>query len=167
MTITTIGAPVLCRNRMSGPTVIASDPKSTHEVIFGGANSPDGSDVQPIPEELLRTPQFAKALKLGVLAVEEGEDNAFVANALKAQSDAFWKRNEAEKLTAMESLETPRDDDLVAVQCIGPGTRADTRCDNTIPVRAREKDNKPPLCDQHAGLVDRCVRRGTGDWKVE
>lgn len=165
--ITEAYAPVLCQNKMAGPTVIAASPKSDHEVIFGGAGSPDGSDVQPIPAELLRTPAFAKAIKLGVLAVVQGEDNPAVAAALQNQSDAFWKRAEDDKREALSKLEAPAEDDLVGVQCIGPGTRPGAQCEKLVPVRARERNSRPPLCDVHAHLVESCTRRGTGDWKVE
>ena len=158
---------VLARNKMSGPTVLADSPKENYQVIFAGAGDPSGGDVQPIPDELVRVPAFARNIALGVIEIVDGQDNPIVAAALKAQSNAFWQKNEAEKLTALETLEAPRDDDLVAVTCIGPGTRADTQCEDTIPVRAREKDNKPPLCDRHAGLLERCIRRGSGAWVVE
>jgi hypothetical protein len=157
---------VLARNKMSGPTVLADSPKENFQVIFAGAGDPAGGDVQPIPDELVRVPAFARNIALGVIEIVDGQDNPAVARALNAQSAAFWQKNEAEKLSAMESLEAPKDDDLVAVQCIGPGTRADTQCEDTIPVRAREKDNQAPLCDRHAGLRERCGRMGTGPWKV-
>lgn len=167
MTAATVETLVMCQNMTPGPLVIASSPKSDNEVIFQGKGSPDGNDVQPIPEGLLRSPAFGKAIKQGTLKVVEGADNPIVANALQAQSDAYWKRMDTDKLAALETLESPKDDDLVAVQCIGPGTREDTVCEDTIPVRAREKDNKPPLCTRHAHLLERCVRRGSGAWAVE
>jgi hypothetical protein len=66
----------------------------------------------------------------------------------------------------MESLEPPAENDLVAIQCIGPGTRPDTQCEDTIPVRARERDNAAPLCTRHEHLREVCGRMGTGPWKV-
>lgn len=166
MTAATIDTLVMCQNMTPGPLVIASSPKSDNEVIFEGKGSPTGGDVQPIPEGLLRSPAFGKAIKQGTLKVVEGADNPIVENALQAQSDAYWKRMDSEKVSAMESLETPRDDDLVAVQCIGPGTRADTQCEDTIPVRAREMNAKAPLCARHEHLREQCGRMGTAPWKV-
>lgn len=168
MSVATPYQTVLCRNKMAGPTVLASDPKSTHEVIWGGMGAPDGSDVQPVPEEILRTPAFARNLALGVIEViSGGDENPVVQAALKVQSDAFWKRVDADKATALASLETTPDNDMIAVQCIGPGTRPGTQCEDTIPVRVREKDAAPPLCARHTGLSDRCLRRGTGPWMLE
>ena len=159
--------PVMCRNMMLGPTVIASDPKSTHEVIFGGKDAPDGSDVQPIPEELVRTPQFSKAISMGILQVIQGEDNAAVQAAMQIQSDAFWRRAKQDNDAAMASLETTPDNDMIAVQCIGPGTRPGTQCEDTIPVRVREMNAAPPLCARHVQLAERCLRRGNGPWILE
>jgi hypothetical protein len=167
MTTATITQPVMCQNMTPGPLVIASSPKSDNEVIFGGHGNPNGEDVQPIPEGLLAAPAFSRALKQGTLKVVLGDDNPIVQGALQAQSDAYWKRMDTDKLAAMETLEAPKDDDLVAVQCIGPGTREGVQCEDTVPVRAREKDSKPPLCDRHAVLLERCVRRGSGAWAVE
>jgi len=159
--------PVMCRNKMAGPTVIASDPKSTHEVIFSGAGAPDGGDVQPIPDELIRVPAFSRAISLGILEVIQGSDNEAVRAALQVQSDAFWKRSQQDNETALASLDAPADNDLIAVACIGPGTRPGTRCEDTIPVRAREQDAQPPLCSRHQSLASRCLRRGTGPWELE
>lgn len=169
MSVATYQAPVLCRNRtpLGGPTVISSDPKSTHEVIFGSPGAQDGSDVQPVPEELLRTPQFAKAISTGVLEVVSGEDNPLIVAALKAQNDSFQRRASADKDKALLVLDQSPDNDMIAVQCIGPGTRPDTRCENTIPLRVREKDAAPPLCNLHASLAMNCVRRGNGPWTLE
>ena len=158
---------VMCRNMMDGATHIASDPRQTHSVIFAGSGDPNGEDVQPIPEELLRTPQFVRELRQGVLSVVQGEDNPIVQAALQKQSDSFRARMKADELKAREVLDAPAQDDMIAVQCIGPGTRPDTTCEDQIPVRARDKDSQPPLCSRHRDLVDRCVRRGSGPWVLE
>ena len=161
-------APVMVRNKMAGPTVLASDPKSTHEVIWSGRGAPDGGDVQPVPEEILRTPAFARNLALGVIEIISGaEDNELASQALKVQSDAFWKRSAEQEETALASLEPAADNDLVAVACIGPGSRPGASCEEQIPVRARELNAAPPLCSRHLHLADQCIRRGTGPWQIE
>ena len=160
-------APVLCQNEMSGPTVISSDLKGTYEVTFAGKGDPSGGDVQPIPPEILATVQFSKAVSLNILSVVEGADNPIVAAALSKQSDAFRKRIEQEKVTATEYLDAPQEDDLVAVECIGPGTRPDTACGEMIPIRAREASSRPPLCSRHEALADQCVKRGRNPWVLE
>lgn len=161
-------APVMVQNRTDTIVVLASDPKQTHEVIWGALGAQDGTDIQPVPEEIIRTPAFARSLAIGIIAVVDGgEGNDAVQAALKIQGDAYRKRLAQEKDASLAVLETEPDNDLVAVQCIGPGTRPDTRCEDTIPVRAREMNASPPLCTRHAILADRCVRRGNGPWTLE
>lgn len=166
MSTATIATPVVCRNKMAGPTVIASDQKSTHEVIFQGSGDQDGNDVQYVPEEIIKTPQFARAVSQGILEVIQGEDNAAVQLALQNQSDAFWRRAKAESDKAIESLDQPADNDLVVMPCIGPGSREGAVCGEDVPVRQRESMVNPPLCSRHAGLTESCVRRGSGAWQL-
>jgi hypothetical protein len=152
---------------MGGPTVIASDPKSTYEVRFEGADDPDGGDIQLIPEEIVRTPAFAKAISQGIFEVIEGEENEAVREALTRQNDAFWRRAKQDKDSAMATLEAPADNDMIVINCIGPGSRPGAICGEEVPVRQREAVLNPPLCARHAGLAAQCVRRGTGPWMLE
>jgi hypothetical protein len=158
---------VVCRNRMSGPTVIASDQKSTHEVVFQGRGDPSGADYQPVPDAIVCTPQFARAVAMGILEVTQGTGNEAVKAALAAQSDAFWRRAEQDRSDALAVLETPADNDLISVACIGPGSRPGAVCGENIPVRARDAALAPPLCARHTGLAERCIKRGTGAWQLE
>lgn len=158
---------VLCKNMMSGPTVIASDPKQTHEVTFGPRNDPNGEDVQPIPEALIKSPAFRRAIRQGILQVVQGEDNPLIADALARQSDAFSKRMAADELAAKESLESAAGNDMIAVTCIGPGTREGNTCEEQVPVRADQQGSRPPLCDRHEYLAERCLKRGNGPWQLE
>lgn len=158
---------VMCQNMMGGPTVIASDPKQTHEVIFQGHNHPDGEDVQPIPEDLMRTPQFRRAIRQGIIRAVSGENNPVIQSALARQSDAFHKRLAADELRAREVLDAPAEDDLIAVICIGPGTREGNTCEEQVPIRAREQGSRPPLCSRHQHLAEMCVKRGSSPWTLE
>ena len=171
MTVDVTGVPgldtVMCRNMMSGPTVIASDPKQTHEVIFGPKDDPQGEDIQPIPEALVKSPAFAKAIRQGILAVVAGEDNPVVQAALTRQTDAFQKRIQADNLKARESLDAPSQNDMLVVTCIGPGSREGTTCEEQIPVRAADAGSKPPLCSRHEHLTELAVKRGSQPWTLE
>lgn len=157
---------VMCQNQMSGPTVIAGDAKRNYEVVFQGKGHPDGEDVQPIPEALLRTIQFQRAISRGVLKVIEGADHPVVQQALSRQSDAFAKRMQAQDLAAREVLDAPADNDITVVNCIGPGSRDGAVCGEQVPLRQGDT-GRPPLCDRHQGLKDRCVKRGDGPWTLE
>jgi hypothetical protein len=160
-------ATVMCRNMMSGPTVIASDPKQTHEVIFQGKDDPNGEDVQPIPEEMKRSPAFARAIRQGILQVVAGEDDPIIKGALARQTDAFAKRMAADELKARESLDHKADSDLIVVTCIGPGPREGTTCEEQLPVRSADQGSRPPLCARHEHLSGLCVKRGSGPWQLE
>lgn len=159
--------PVVCQNEMAGPTVIAADIKGTYEVRFDGKGDPSGGDVQRIPPEVVSTVQFANAIAKGILTVSEGEENPLVAKAMERQNDAFWARAKQDRDDALATLDQPAENDMIAVSCIGPGTRPGASCDEQIPVRAREAGSVPPLCTRHAGMADQCVKRGREPWKLE
>lgn len=157
---------VMCQNQMSGPTVIAADAKRNYEVVFGGKDDPDGNDVQPIPDTLLRTIAFQRAISKGVLKVIEGAEHPVVQQALSRQTDAFAKRMKAQQLADREVLDAPAAADILVVNCIGPGSRKGAVCGEQVPQRHGES-GKPPLCDRHVMLSDRCVKRGDGPWVLE
>lgn len=157
---------VMCQNQMSGPTVIAGDAKRNYEVVFQGKGHPDGEDVQPIPDALMRTIAFQRALSRGVLRVVEGQDHPIVVQALARQTDSFARRMQAQDMAAREVIDAPADNEITVVNCIGPGSRPGAVCGEQVPVRQGDS-GKPPLCDRHQGLKDNCVKRGDGPWVLE
>jgi hypothetical protein len=157
---------VMCQNQMSGRTVIAADAKRNYEVVWEGKGDPDGNDVQPIPDALLRTIQFQRAISRGVIKVIEGADHPVVRQALARQNDSFAKRMAASDMAAREVIDSPSENDIMVVNCFGPGSREGAVCGEQVPVRSGDT-GKPPLCDRHAGLKDRCVKRGDGPWVLE
>jgi hypothetical protein len=172
MTITTdaqplTGSSVMVQNQMHGPTVIAADAKRSYEITFAGVGDPSGDDVQEIPEELLRTKQFRDALRKGIFTVIEGDDHPVVVAAMARQTDRFKERIAADELSAREVLDAVADNDLVIVNCIGPGTRSGAVCGEMVPVKDKEQAGRPPLCDRHQHLSDRCLKRGNGPWAIE
>ena len=158
---------VMCQNQMPGPTVIAADAKRNYETVFAGKDDPDGNDVQPIPESLLRTIAFQRALRQGVLLVVEGTDHPVVVQAMSRQTDAFRNRMQAQETAARESIDQPSENDILVVICIGPGTREGTPCGDQVPVKSKDAASRPPLCGKHTQLSDRCVKRGDGPWILE
>lgn len=157
---------IMCQNQMAGPTVIAADAKRNYEVLFGGKGDPDGNDVQPIPEALLRTIQFQRAISRGILKVVEGEDHPVVQQALARQTDAFARKMKAQQVADREVLDAPAAADIIVVNCIGPGSRPGAVCGDQVPQRGDDA-GKPPLCDRHQTLAESCVKRGTGPWVLE
>lgn len=158
---------IVCQNQTASVLVIASDPRRTHEVTFEGKGSPGGGDYQHMPREIVATPAFARQIALGTLKVIQGEDDPLVQSAMQRQSDAYWKRAEEDKAAALSTLDETADNDYLVVNCIGPGTRPDAPCGENITVKAADAGAKVPLCDRHAHLTDKCIRRGTGPWVLE
>lgn len=158
---------VMCRNMMSGPTVIAYDAQRHYEVIFAGKGDPDGEDIQAIPEALMRSIAFQRALRQGVLSVTEGEDHPVVQAAMARQSDRFRQRMAADELAAREVLDAVHADDLIGVNCIGPGSREGAVCGELVPLKDKDQLTRPPLCDRHQHLSDFCVKRGSAPWALE
>jgi hypothetical protein len=158
---------VVVRNKTKGVLVIASDPKSTHEVTFAAMGDQGGEDYQHMPEEILRTPAFARQLAIGTLEVAEGGDNPLVEAAIKQQSGAFWQRAKQDDAEALSVLDHEPDNDYLAIPCIGPGPRPGATCGTEVPVKAASAGVQPPLCDVHIGLAERAVKRGSQPWAIE
>lgn len=158
---------VMVQNMMGGPTVIAADAKRNYEMIFAGKDDPQGEDVQEVPEELLRTKQFRDALRKGILAVVQGEDHPVVVAAMARQTSAFQQRMAKENLAAREVLDAVSDHDITVVTCIGPGSREGAVCGDMVPVKEKDQNSRPPLCDRHMHLADFAVKRGTQPWALE
>ena len=161
------GSSVMVRNMMPGPTVIAADAKRSYELTFAGRDDPSGDDVQEIPEELLRTKAFRDGLRKKIFEVVEGEDHPVVVAAMARQTDRFQQRMAADELAAREVLDAVADNDLVVVNCIGPGAREGAVCGDMVPVKDKEQAARPPLCDRHRHLADKCLKRGNGPWMIE
>lgn len=161
------GSSVMVRNRMPGPTVIAADAKRSYELNFAGKDDPQGEDVQEIPEELLRTKQFRDAIRKGIFEVVEGHDNPVVLQAMSRQSDSFQKRMAADELAAREVIDAASEDDLLVVNCIGPGSRQGAVCGDLVPVKEKDQAGKPPLCSKHSHLADFCTKRGNQPWVLD
>jgi hypothetical protein len=158
---------VMCQNQMSGPTVIAADAKRNYEIIFQGKGHPDGEDVQAIPEYLMHTIQFKNAIRKGILLVIEGEDHPVVVAAMRRQTDTFQKRLAADNLAAREVIDAAADNDIVIVNCIGPGSRDGAVCGEQVPLKDKDQASRPPLCDRHQHLADFCIKRGNQPWLLE
>lgn len=109
----------MVRNTQPGPTVISSDPKGTHFVEWAGAGDPSGGDIQPVPEEIVNTPQFEKAKRRGIFVlVEDGSLEA--SEALNKQVAAWNDSNSVKEDVIKASIEdAAARPDLVIDQPIG------------------------------------------------
>lgn len=153
--------PVLVRNAQRGPTVF-SDESTKQAFEWGGAGDPTGNDVQQVPESLLENVAFLRAINRGVLVVEQApphiqESLSQHAAPLATQSTA-WQDKQAQAMQeARAAIAEEVQEDLVQVTCVGPATRGDGACDQPIAVKDRTRNEKPPLCNQHAHLEPQYV----------
>lgn len=147
-----VQTPVLARNTEPGPLVMSSDPKGSDFTEWAGANDPNGNDVQPVPEGLLGHVQFMRCVQRGILVIENAEDNPEVVEAIERQNAAWKARRAQAQQQAESSIDYEANNDLIAAQCVGPGNRG-AQCDNTVSVKEKVANDKPPLCATHADLA--------------
>jgi len=148
--------PVMVRNTMDGPTVLSSDPKGSEFVEWQGAGDPQGGDVQICPASITDTVAFHKCVQRGILVLENPEDNPEIAQAIERQTQAWHDRQRLQTQRAQESISRDRNLDSIVLPCVGPGARG-ARCGVEVPVKEQTKNDKPPLCSQHAHLAHEYV----------
>lgn len=151
-------ATVMARNLMDGPTVISSDIHGTHSVEFQGHGDADGNDVQIIPEELIRTPQFTRAVHRGILAIDNPEDNPELLEAMERQTAAWHRRQKESTDSASSALDETPQNDIISMPCVGPNSRGSGACPNSVTVRAKDQYDVVPLCSAHENLRDQYVK---------
>jgi hypothetical protein len=152
-----VGGTVMARNKMGGPTVLSSDPRGTFEVRWEGRGDPSGGDVQYIPDEMLRIPAFARALKLGVIEIANPEDNPELVEALDRQAAKFHAAQAKAQDEVMATIDHEKTRDLVVQTCIGPATRGTGECGEQVAVHETHQHDAPPLCNRHASLAPEFV----------
>jgi hypothetical protein len=101
--------PVLVRNLAKGPSVFTDEPSKT-AIEWAGAGDPNGEDVQPVPDAIVKdNVNFSRSLVRGIFSVEEapGELKA----AIDAQAEGYKKRQAADEEEAEGTIsreeETP------------------------------------------------------------
>lgn len=151
-----VHAPVYVQNNQDGPTVLATDPKGTIVVEWAGKGDLNGNDIQPIPEEMLNHVAFTRALSRNVLSLLEDQSDPEVVDALHKQQEAWLARTQRSAKVATDAIESATNNDLIQMTCVGPGARGG-QCEIQVPVRDREKDTKPVLCDRHKDLAPEYV----------
>jgi hypothetical protein len=151
----------MVRNTQGGPTVIASDPKGTHQVEWAGADDPMGGDVQPVPQEIVDTVPFWNAIQKGILVVENLQDHPELQDRLDKQN-ASWKARQSQAADqAVAAIDQQANNDIVSVSCIGPDGKGG-KCGADVAVRDTQKDERPPLCERHASLAGEYVAEELG-----
>jgi hypothetical protein len=145
---------VLVRNTQKGPTVF-SDPTANVAIEWQGAGDPNGEDVQQVPVAVTESVAFVKSLRRGIFAIESADQATL--DALDAQTRAFQDRTTAAAQQALGVIDQQANNDLITVPCIGPADRGTGACGQPVPVREKQRLDKPPLCSRHEALSSQFI----------
>lgn len=148
---------IVARNLMDGVTVLASDVKGTHSVEWAAAGSPTGEDIQYIPEPVLESVAFKRALARGVVELLEDESDPEVVAALDKQVAAFRKRQMGAQEDVEATIERPTSRDHVSTWCVGPDNRGTGTCGEPVAISEALLKDVPPLCSRHKDLANRYI----------
>jgi hypothetical protein len=120
-----------------------------------------GNDIQAVPANLLNLVQFRRSLTRGIFEIVDEPDLVLQTNNLHRTE---WEnRQEQQQLAAAESMDEVQDNDLLMLTCIAPAQKNSIKqCETSVPVRAKEQDDAPPLCGEHKHLSTQFVLEYTG-----
>ena len=158
-----LNKPILLENWQPGPTIFTDD--QTHTSIeWAGHGDTSGGDIQAVPLSFLENINFLRILNRGILSLFDASDEvkdmieAQLGNSKLKDQAVQWRAEQNQKVKeATVSIEHTANHDLVAVKCIGPGSRQGIKCDVEIPVRELNVGEKPPLCENHKHLASQYV----------
>ncbi len=148
---------IVARNLMDGVTVLASDVKGTHSVEWAAYKDPTGDDIQFIPEEVMNSVAFKKALARGVVELLDEESDPEVVAALAKQVESFKRRQDGAKEEAVASIDRPTTRDSVSSFCVGPDNRGTGLCGEAVAISEKLLKDTPPLCTRHTNLANQYV----------
>lgn len=143
----------LVRNRQGGPTVI-EDRQIDAVITWAGHGSPDGEDIQEVPEGLLKNAGFGRALRKGIFEIIEDADAQQLHERNQARN--YAAKIEAEQAVVDSALEaSSRDNDLIPVKCMISGEE--------LMMREGDLREHPPLADRFRDREGEFVSRETGE----
>lgn len=148
---------VVARNKMDGITVLASDVKGTYSVEWGALGDPSGDDIQFVPQEVVESVAFRRAIARGVVELIKDESDPEVVDALSRQVAAFKKRQEGAREEVAVTIERPTSRDTVSAFCVGPDTRDQGKCGEPVAISEKKLKDTPPLCPKHQHLSTQYV----------
>lgn len=148
---------IVARNLMDSVTVLASDVKGTHSVEWAALGDPKGDDIQYIPEAVLESVAFKRALARGVVELMPDESDPEVVEALSRQVDAFKRRQAGAQEDVKATIERPTSRDHVSTWCVGPDNRGTGTCGEAVAISEKLLKDTPPLCPKHKTLEHQYV----------
>lgn len=149
----------MVRNLMAGPTVIASDSRSTHEVRWMGRGDKNGEDIQAVPDEILSTVQFRNALRKHILEIVP-EDDPAAGVAEELQQTAFEQRMQSSEAAAAAVIDMPLANEMLQFACTAPGAATGSFCGESLMMKASAIEERPALCTRHESLLPQFEKIG-------
>lgn len=148
---------VVARNLMDTVTVLASDVKGTHSVEWAAKDDPSGDDIQYIPEPVMESVAFKRALARGVVELLEDDTDPEVVEALARQVSAFKRRQAGAQEDVQQVIDRPTSRDHVSTWCVGPDNRGTGQCGEAVAISEKLLKDMPPLCPKHKNLAHQYV----------
>jgi hypothetical protein len=156
---TPLAAPIMVRNTQPGPTVFTAPGNGTH-VEWQGADDPQGLDVQACPAEFLHLVAFRNAMERGIF--ERVEDEGLIEEKLTQHRQDWDQMQERRRNAGTDAIELEVNNDLLVLNCIAPIAKGGKLCDESLPMKAAEAREKPPLCKDHQRLAGKFMAEETG-----
>jgi hypothetical protein len=153
----------IARNTQPGPTVYSDGGQKDAVVEWKGAGDLMGEDSQPVPDAVVNSVQFQRAVARGIFVIESAPER--VQEVLQLHKQQWQQRQEHARAAAQQSLDALPQNDLLMLPCIAP-TGAGTTCSSQVPVRARARNEAPPLCGLHTSLAPRFIAQ-TGEKLID
>lgn len=147
---------VIARNTLNQHVVLSSDAKGTDFIEWHAAGDGNGNDVQYVSPEIARGAAFRRLVNKGIVEITD-ENAPEVVAAFGNQAAAWHQRSAATSQAAQASIEHVQQNDTIALECVGPDSRGTGPCGVPVPVKEKTKNDKPPLCTQHAGLAPQFI----------
>lgn len=144
--------PFAVRNMEPGPAVF-SDLSNNIALEWARAGDEDGNDVQQVPDVLAENVNFLRAVQKGVFVVEEASPE--IEAALTRQAGAWRRKQDEFKEMARAAISEETRNDIITVPCIGPGPKGE--CGEPVMVKEKSREERPPLCQRHARLINEFV----------
>lgn len=145
---------VLVRNQAPGCTVF-TDKKTGNAYEWQGRGDPGGEDLQYVDPDLMKDPNFRRALDRRVLVIEDASPEILEQNAKRHED--FLAREAAAATAVLDKVDQQAANDILAIPCIGPGARPGVACGAGTMLRESQVAERPPLCSTHAHLSNEYV----------
>lgn len=129
---------LLVRNPNKGPAVFEHDKDNTF--VWEPAGDHGGGDVQQLPDELRENPRFIRAIKAGVLTLEDQDVDLDLD--FTAATEAHRRRQADDDAKIMGDVEDLSANDIV----LREGACGD--CTRNVLIKVVDLGKRPALCEQ-------------------